>query len=96
MADYKLDYIHDPDKQYRIRGCVRVDQLKNPVEGSIQVPCDECGDMVWINPNQKVPEHPHSRPVDGDITLCMDCLRFHISIDADEPLWAGPKPPGFD
>ena len=96
MADYRLQEIHDPDKNYRIRGCMLVAQVPTPVPGSIKVECAECDRPIWMNPNQKIPDMPEGTANDGDINLCIDCLRFHIAIDQGEPQWIGPKPPGFD
>lgn len=94
--DYKLQHIHDPDKNFRVRVCMLVSGVPYPFPGSIQVPCDECEQPIWLDPNQKLPEPEPGTVIHGDVNLCFSCFRFHASIDDEPVTWAGPKPPGFD
>lgn len=91
----KLQYLHDdPEKNYRIRCCVPVRLAAVAVPGSIQVPCDECGDQVWLDPNMPLP-NPDNEMIDGDVNLCISCTALHSMLSNQPVKWIAEPPPNL-
>lgn len=69
----------DDDRNYRTRIVIRV--ADNPTigfaTGSIVTVCDDCGEAVWLNPNQALPDMPNGLENHGDLNVCFQCIATH-------------------
>lgn len=90
----KLSYIHDPDKNYRVRLCMRVADSILHTESSVKDSCDECDEAVWVDMDQPVPDLPDGLVCDGDIKMCFQCFAVHSVLSKkdtdDEPIMLPP------
>lgn len=86
--DLKLAHIHDDDKNYRIRVCMPVALAITHMPGSVQVPCDECGEDVWMDPHMPLPDADVQ--IDGDVNLCFKCVGIHAAVAKEPVKWIGP------
>lgn len=87
--ELKLKHIHDDDQDWAIRLCMRVGDIEFVAPGSIQKRCEECGVMIWYDPNQRLPLVPGVTFV-GEVSLCFPCGALHMAHDEAKVKWAGP------
>jgi len=73
--------LYDKDSGYRIRICMLVvdNPLMGLVTGSKIHVCDGCGQPVWVNEDQVIPDIPDEfkKPevVVKDLAICVSCMR---------------------
>ena len=87
----KLTKIHEPDQTWIVRLCMSVDDVAEPVEGSVRRPCDECGRLVWYDVNQPIPEVP-GVTFDGEVAICTACFVVHEAYGREPAKFVGPTP----
>jgi hypothetical protein len=66
----------DEGRNYRVRVCIQL--VQNPligfITGSKVGVCDRCGEPIWVQENQPLPDP--GVEVHGDLTVCMECVRI--------------------
>lgn len=84
--ELKLQHLLDDEKDWAIRICIPVDVAQWISPGSIQKECEDCGRLIWYDPNQPVPTIPGVF-FEGEVSLCAPCGQLYMEADPNPVKW---------
>lgn len=88
MIQGQLDFLNEPDKEYAVRVCALVEEVGDPVPGSVHKSCEGCERDVWYNARQIVPP-ARGVTFEREVVVCIGCALL-LMAQQDEPIkWIG-------